>query len=207
MHCLPPLNLHKIKHVQLVWPHDSNLPTERIKLERVFVLNEYSDDPDTSACMVGQHVPPPGEATEQVSLTPTASAAINTKDTAAFNARVMADSFFWNAVQREAAALLPPTLLVASRDAGTALDRTTTVPTGLTFESASVVSRWYTLEDTAGFKTGDAIIIVPGDITSSCGLRELISRGGITFAAASSRSSHVHADAAETDVRTLSVRF
>ena len=87
-------------------------------------------------------------------------------------------SFFWNTVQREAGALLPPTPLVASRDADTALDRTTTVPTGLIFESALVGSRWYACEDTAGFNTGDAIIIEPGDITSSCGLRELVSRGG-----------------------------
>ena len=57
-----------------------------------FVLNEYSDDPDTSAYMVRQRVPLPGEATEQVSLTPTASAAIDTKDTATFNARVMDDN-------------------------------------------------------------------------------------------------------------------
>ena len=42
--------------------------------------------------MVGQHVPHPGEATEQVSLTPTASAAIDTKDTATFNARVVDDN-------------------------------------------------------------------------------------------------------------------
>ena len=57
-----------------------------------FVLYQYSDDPDTSAYMVGQHVPLPGDATEQVPLTPTASAAVDTKDTATFNARVMDDN-------------------------------------------------------------------------------------------------------------------
>ena len=72
------------------------------------------------------------------------------------------DSPFWNIVQREAAALP----LVASRDADTALDRTTTVPTGLTFESAPVGSRWHALEDTTGFKARDDILFEPGDISS-----------------------------------------
>ena len=31
-----------------------------------FVLNEYSDDPDTSAHMVGQNIPLLTEATEQI---------------------------------------------------------------------------------------------------------------------------------------------
>ena len=52
-----------------------------------FVLNEYSDDLDTSAYMVGQNVPLPTEATEQIPLTPTASAAVDTKNTATFNER------------------------------------------------------------------------------------------------------------------------
>ena len=43
-----------------------------------FVLNEYSDDLDTSADMVGQHVLLPTETTEQMPLTPTASAAVDT---------------------------------------------------------------------------------------------------------------------------------
>ena len=54
-----------------------------------FVLIECSDDPDTSAFLVGQHVPLLGEATEQVPLTPTASATVDTKDTATFDACVM----------------------------------------------------------------------------------------------------------------------
>ena len=54
-----------------------------------FVLNEYSDDPDTSAYMVGQKVPLPTEATEQIPLTPTFSAAVDIKNTATFNDRAM----------------------------------------------------------------------------------------------------------------------
>ena len=57
-----------------------------------FVPDEYSDDPDTSACMVFQHALLPSETTEQVPLTPTASVVIDTKDTALFNARVMGDN-------------------------------------------------------------------------------------------------------------------
>ena len=52
---------------------------------------EYSDDLDTSSYMVGQQVPLPG-ATEQVPLTPTASATVDTKDTATFDARAMDDN-------------------------------------------------------------------------------------------------------------------
>ena len=62
------------------------------QLAACFVLDEYSDDPDTSARMVGEHVPLVGEATEQVPLTPTASATVDTKDTATFDARVMDDN-------------------------------------------------------------------------------------------------------------------
>ena len=57
-----------------------------------FVLNEYSDDPDISAYMVGQNVPLPPEATEHVPLTPTASAAVEIKNTATFNGRAMDDN-------------------------------------------------------------------------------------------------------------------
>ena len=39
-----------------------------------FVLNDYSGDPDTSAFVVGQHVPVPTEPNEQTPWTPTASA-------------------------------------------------------------------------------------------------------------------------------------
>ena len=57
-----------------------------------FVLNEYSDDPNTSAYMVGHYVSLPTEATEQIPLTPTASAAFDIKNTATFNDRAMDDN-------------------------------------------------------------------------------------------------------------------
>ena len=110
------------------------------------------------------------------------------------------DSPFWKTVQREAAALLLPTVVggrTGARDADATLDRTPTMPTDLTFA----------LEDTAGFTTGDAIIIEPDDTTSSCGLRVLVSRGGITFAAASSGMTSIQVVALESDVRILSVRL
>ena len=82
-----------------------------------------------------------------------------------------------------------------ARNADAAVDRTPTVPTDLTFTSAPVGSRWFALEDTAGVTTSDAVTSELVDIASSCGLRVLVSRGGITFAAAS----------AESDVHTLRV--
>ena len=88
--CLLPARLHNIRHVQRVWRHDNNLPANHIGA--CFVHNEHSDDPDTSADMVGQHVLLPGEATEQVPLTPTASAAVYIKNTATFNDHVMNDN-------------------------------------------------------------------------------------------------------------------
>ena len=54
-----------------------------------FVLNEYSDDPDTPTYMVGRNVPLPTEATE------IASAAVDTKDAATCNVRVMDDDEIW----------------------------------------------------------------------------------------------------------------
>ena len=42
--------------------------------------------------MVGQNIPLPTETIEQIPLTPTASAAVDTKDTATFNVRVMDDN-------------------------------------------------------------------------------------------------------------------
>ena len=42
--------------------------------------------------MVGQNVPQPREATEQIPLTPTDSAAVDIKNTATFNDRVMDDN-------------------------------------------------------------------------------------------------------------------
>ena len=57
-----------------------------------FVLDAYSDDSDFSACMVGQNVPLPTEANEHVPLNPTASAAVDMKNTANFNELVMNDN-------------------------------------------------------------------------------------------------------------------
>ena len=57
-----------------------------------FVLNAYCDDPDTHAYMVGLNIPLPKETTEQIPLTPTASAAVDAKDTATYNVRVMDDN-------------------------------------------------------------------------------------------------------------------
>ena len=57
----------------------------------VFVLNEYSDDPDTFAYVVGLNIILPTETTEQILLTPT-SAAVDTKDRATFKVRVMDDN-------------------------------------------------------------------------------------------------------------------
>ena len=50
-----------------------------------FVLNDNSDDPDTSAYMVGQNVLSPTEPTEQTPLTPTASAAVDVKKAGTFD--------------------------------------------------------------------------------------------------------------------------
>ena len=61
-------------------------------LERVSFCNEYSDDPDTPANKVGLNMPLPTETTEQIPLTPTASAAVDAKDTATLNVRVMDDN-------------------------------------------------------------------------------------------------------------------
>ena len=109
--------------------------------------------------------------------------------------------------QREAAALLFATVVGGAHDAHATLDRTPAVPTDVPFTSAPVGSRWFALEDTAGFTTGDAIIIESDDITSSCGLRSLVCRGGITFAAASSGLAPIQVVASDSDVRTLPVRF
>ena len=60
-----------------------------------FVLNDYSGDPDTSACMVGQNVPLPTESARQTLLTPTASAAsaaVNTKKGGIFDVHAMDDN-------------------------------------------------------------------------------------------------------------------
>ena len=57
-----------------------------------FVLNDYSDDPATSTYMVGQNVPLPLESVKQTRLTPTASAAVDTKKGGIFDVRAMDDN-------------------------------------------------------------------------------------------------------------------
>ena len=57
-----------------------------------FVLFECGDDPDISAYNAGQNVRLPPEATEHIPLTPTASTAVDTKNTVNFNERAMDDS-------------------------------------------------------------------------------------------------------------------
>ena len=59
-----------------------------------FVLNDYSDDPDTSAYLVGQYVPLPTDSARQTLLTPiasAASAAFDTKNGGIFDAHAMDD--------------------------------------------------------------------------------------------------------------------
>ena len=90
MSCLLPDCLRKIRHVKLVCRHDNIFPTKRIWL--CFVLNDCSDDPGTSAFMVGLIVPLPKEPAKQTSLSPTASAAVDIKNTATFNDHAMDDN-------------------------------------------------------------------------------------------------------------------
>ena len=61
-----------------------------------FVLNDYSDDPDTSAYMVGQNVPLPTESARQTLLTPKVSAAfaaVDTKKGCTFDVHTMDDNY------------------------------------------------------------------------------------------------------------------
>ena len=90
--CLPPARQHKIKHVQARMATRQHLTNKANQAAVCFVVNEYSDDPDTSAYMVGQNVLLPPEATEHITLTQTASAAVDTKNTATFNDRTMDDN-------------------------------------------------------------------------------------------------------------------
>ena len=60
-----------------------------------FVLNDYSDDLDSSAFMVGEHVPLPTESSNQTLLTPIASAAaasVDTKKGGIFDVHAMDDN-------------------------------------------------------------------------------------------------------------------
>ena len=57
-----------------------------------FVLNDYSDDPDTSAFLVGQNVPLPTESVKQTPFTPTAAAAVDIKKGGIFYCHAMDDN-------------------------------------------------------------------------------------------------------------------
>ena len=65
-------------------------PSEQVGV--CFVLNDYSDDPDTSGYMVGQNVPLPPESAKQTPMTPTASAAVDTKKEGIFDGHAMNDN-------------------------------------------------------------------------------------------------------------------
>ena len=57
-----------------------------------FVLNDYMDDLDTSAYMVGPNVPLPAESAKRTPLTPTASAAADTEKGDIFDDHAMDDN-------------------------------------------------------------------------------------------------------------------
>ena len=57
-----------------------------------FVLNDNSDDTDTSSNMVGINVPEPTESSKQTLLTPTASAAVDIKNGGIFDDHAMDDN-------------------------------------------------------------------------------------------------------------------
>ena len=77
--CLLPARLHKTRHVQLRMATRQHLSNQANQVGVCFVLNEYSDDPNTSAYMYGQNVPLSTEPTQQTPLTPTASNAVDIK--------------------------------------------------------------------------------------------------------------------------------
>ena len=66
-----------------------HLPNQAIQVGLCFVLNDYSDDPDTSVKMVGQNIALPTESAKQTPMTPTASAAVNIKKGGIFDGRTM----------------------------------------------------------------------------------------------------------------------
>ena len=78
--CLPPGRLHKKKKTHTGrMATRQHLTSQAIQAGMCFVLNEYSDAPDTSAYMVGQNVPLPTDATY-------------IKNIATFNVRAMDDN-------------------------------------------------------------------------------------------------------------------
>ena len=72
-----------------------HLSNQAKQVGKCFVLNDYSDDPDTSAYMVGENVPLPTESARQTLLTPIASAApagADTKKGGIFDVHAMDDN-------------------------------------------------------------------------------------------------------------------
>ena len=62
------------------------LTNQANQAEACFVLNDFSDGPNTSSYLVGQNVP-----TEQIPLIPTASATLDVKNTATFDVHATND--------------------------------------------------------------------------------------------------------------------
>ena len=81
--CLPPARQRKTMHVQLVWRHDSVFTNKRVTMGYV--------SSSTSTVTIPIHprmvVTLPTEKTEQISVTPTASATTDIKNAATFNER------------------------------------------------------------------------------------------------------------------------
>ena len=121
---------------------------------------------------------------------------------AGFVQKVTTDSPFWNTVQREGAALFPATPLVASLP-GVAQRQFPQASRSVQHPWVLAGMLWKTRQVSRQMMPPSLSL----DITSSCGLRVLVCRGGITFAAASSGVPSVPVGAAGTDVRTLSVRL
>ena len=90
--CLLPARLRKTKHVQLLWRHDNIFPTKRTRSECVSFSTNTMTIPIHPQFMVGQNVPLPTEAIEQMPLTPTASADVDMKNTATCNVRATDDN-------------------------------------------------------------------------------------------------------------------
>ena len=83
--CRPPARLHKLRRVQLVWRQDNNQPIKRIRLECVsFLMNTVTILIHPLVWLVKTYLCQ-RETTEQIPLTPTASAPVDTKDTATFD--------------------------------------------------------------------------------------------------------------------------
>ena len=90
--CLLSARLRKTTHVQLVCRHGNIFPIKRTRFGVCFVLNNYSDDPDTSAYMIGQNVPIPSEPVKQTPMTPTASAAVDFEKKGIFDSHALDDN-------------------------------------------------------------------------------------------------------------------